>query len=53
MYMRDGRMEAAVTRIPASLGVGLAISLIATVYLGVLPGRVLDYALRGARDLMK
>ncbi|MFZ0707792.1 MAG: NADH-quinone oxidoreductase subunit N [Candidatus Korobacteraceae bacterium] len=53
MYMRDERMEAPVTRIPAGLGIGLAISLIATIYLGVLPGRVLDYALRGAQDLMK
>jgi NADH-quinone oxidoreductase subunit N len=53
MYMRDGRIEAPVTRIPAGLGVGLAISAIATIYLGVLPGRVLDYALRGAQDLLK
>jgi NADH-quinone oxidoreductase subunit N len=53
MYMRDERFEAPVARIPAGLGVGLAISLIATIYLGVLPGRVLDYALRGAQDLLK
>ncbi len=53
MYMRDERVEAPVARIPAGLGVALAISLIATIYLGVLPGRVLDYALRGAQDLMK
>jgi NADH-quinone oxidoreductase subunit N len=53
MYMRDERVEAAVPRIPAGLGIGLAISLIATIYLGVLPGRVLEYALRGAQDLLK
>jgi NADH-quinone oxidoreductase subunit N len=53
MYMRDQRMEAPVSPIPAGLGFGLAISLIATIYLGVLPNRVLDYALRGAQDLMK
>jgi NADH-quinone oxidoreductase subunit N len=53
MYMRDERTEAPVSRIPAGLGVGLAISVIATIYLGVLPGRVLDYALRGAQDLLK
>ena len=53
MYMRDERVEAPVARIPAGLGVGLAISLIATIYLGVLPGRVLDYALRGAQDLVR
>ena len=42
MYMRDERTDAPVARIPASLGIGLAISLIATFYLGVLPGRVLS-----------
>ena len=51
--MRDERFEAPVARIPAGLGVGLAISAIATIYLGVLPGRVLEYAIRGAQDLMK
>ncbi len=53
MYMKDERFEAPVARIPAGLGFGLAISLIATIYLGVLPGRVLDLALRGAHDLLK
>jgi len=53
MYMRDERVEAPVTSIPAGLGVGLAISLIATIYLGVLPARVLNYALESAQDLLK
>jgi NADH-quinone oxidoreductase subunit N len=53
MYMREERTEAPVARIPAGLGIGLAISLIATIYLGVLPGRVLEYTLRSAQDLMK
>ena len=53
MYMRDERTEAPVARIPAGLGIGLAISLIATIYLGVLPGRVLEYAIQSAQDLMK
>jgi NADH-quinone oxidoreductase subunit N len=53
MYMRDERVETPVARIPASLGVGLAISLIATIYLGVLPGRVLEYAMQSAQDLLK
>jgi NADH-quinone oxidoreductase subunit N len=53
MYMRDERGEVPVARIPAGLGIGLAISLIATIYLGVLPGRVLDYAMQSAQDLMK
>jgi NADH-quinone oxidoreductase subunit N len=53
MYMRDERVEAPVARIPAGLGVGLAISLVATIYLGVMPGRVLDYAIQSAHDLLK
>ncbi|HEY1731500.1 MAG TPA: NADH-quinone oxidoreductase subunit N [Terriglobales bacterium] len=53
MYMRDERVEAPVARIPISLGIGLAISLIATIYLGVLPGRVLEYAMQSAQDLIK
>jgi NADH-quinone oxidoreductase subunit N len=53
MYMRDERTEAPVARIPAGLGIGLAISLIATIYLGVLPGKVLDYAMQSAQDLIK
>ena len=53
VYMRDERVEAPVARIPAGLGVALAISLIATIYLGVLPGRILDYAMTGAQDLLK
>jgi len=53
MYMRDERGDIPVARIPAGLGIGLAISLIATIYLGVLPGRVLDYAMQSAQDLMK
>jgi NADH-quinone oxidoreductase subunit N len=53
MYMRDERSEAPVARIPVGLGIGLAISLVATIYLGVLPGRVLEYAIQGAQDLLK
>jgi NADH-quinone oxidoreductase subunit N len=53
MYMRDERVEAPVARIPAGLGVGLAMCLIATIYLGVLPGRVLNYAIESAQDLLK
>ena len=53
MYMRDERTEAPVMPIPAGLGVAVAISLIATIYLGVLPNRVLDDAVRAAQDLVK
>jgi NADH-quinone oxidoreductase subunit N len=53
MYMKDERTDAPVARIPAGLGIGLAISLIATIYLGVLPSRVLECAIQSAQDLMK
>ena len=53
MYMREERGVVPVTRIPAGLGVALAISLVATIYLGVLPGRVLDYATKSAEQLMR
>lgn len=48
MYMREPREKAPVSPLPAGLRVALAISVVATVYLGVLPGRVLDYASRTA-----
>ncbi len=44
MYMREPRDEAPVPPIAPGLGIALAITLAATIYLGVLPGRVLDYA---------
>jgi len=46
MYMRDAREPVPISPVPATLGVALAISAIATIYLGVLPARVLDYAAR-------
>jgi NADH:ubiquinone oxidoreductase subunit 2 (subunit N) len=53
MYMRDEPIEAPVAGMPASLVSAVAISLIATIYLGVLPNWVLDNAIRAAQDLMK
>jgi NADH-quinone oxidoreductase subunit N len=44
MYMREPREELPLTPVPAGLGVALGVSLAATIYLGVLPGRVLEYA---------
>jgi NADH-quinone oxidoreductase subunit N len=44
MYMRESRDEAPVPAITPGLGLALAISLAATIYLGVLPKHVLDYA---------
>jgi NADH-quinone oxidoreductase subunit N len=53
MYMREARTEVPVTKVPAGVAVALVITLAATVYLGVLPGRVLDYALYSADGLMR
>jgi NADH-quinone oxidoreductase subunit N len=50
MYMREAREEVPVSPIPIGLGAALAISLAATIYLGVLPGRLLDYAARTAAE---
>ena len=53
MYMREAREEVPVTPIPLALGAALAISAAATLYLGVLPGRVLEYASRSAVELLR
>jgi NADH-quinone oxidoreductase subunit N len=44
MYMREAREDIPVAPIPAGLGLALALSLAATIYLGILPNRVLEYA---------
>jgi len=46
MYMREPREEVPVAPIPLGLGFALGLSLAATIYLGVLPNRVLEYASR-------
>jgi len=54
MYMRDAREAAPpVQNVGAPLGIALALTVAATIYLGVLPGRILDYASRGAALLMR
>jgi NADH-quinone oxidoreductase subunit N len=53
MYMREPREEAPVRPVPAALGIALAVSSIATLYLGLLPGRVLDYASRSVAELTR
>ena len=52
MYMREPEHE---ERIPmtGSVGLSLALGVLAVIYLGVLPGRVISYALEGARALVK
>ena len=44
MYMREPREEVPVMPIPAGLGLALGLSLAVTIYLGILPNRVLEYA---------
>jgi len=51
MYMREPREETAVAPIPLALGSALAITVIATLYLGIVPGRVLEYASRSVEFL--
>jgi NADH-quinone oxidoreductase subunit N len=52
MYMREPRGEVPVTRLPATTKLAIAICVLLTLYLGVFPGRVLDYATQSARALM-
>jgi NADH-quinone oxidoreductase subunit N len=52
MYMREPRGEVPVTPIPAAAALAIAICVAATLYLGVVPGRVLNYAASSARQLV-
>ncbi len=53
MYMRESRKEVPVTPVPFALGVALASCLAATIYLGVLPNRVLQFAQDSAQQLVQ
>jgi NADH-quinone oxidoreductase subunit N len=52
MYMREPRHEVPVTPVPVGLGFALGLSLAITIYLGVQPTRVLDYAQKSV-DLLR
>lgn len=52
MYMRPPREQVPVAPIPLALGVALAASVVATIYLGVLPNRVLQYTQHSAQALL-
>jgi NADH-quinone oxidoreductase subunit N len=53
MYMRESRKAVPVSRIPFPLGVALAACIAATIYLGIFPGRVLQYAQDSAQQLVR
>jgi NADH-quinone oxidoreductase subunit N len=53
MYMQEPRESRPVAAIPAGVGISLTFSLAATIYLGVIPGRVLDYAVRSAQQMLR
>ncbi len=53
MYMKEPRESVTISRVPLGVGVSLAVSLVATIYLGVVPGHVLDYAVKSAQGMMK
>jgi NADH-quinone oxidoreductase subunit N len=52
MYMRESRKQVPVTPVPFGLGLALAISIAATLYLGILPNRVLQYAQQSGQELL-
>jgi NADH-quinone oxidoreductase subunit N len=53
MYMREARKEVPVTRAPLSLRVALAACMAATLYLGISPNGVLQYAQESAHQLLQ
>src|SRR6202043_1152710 len=52
MYMRESRKEVPVAPVPFALRVALVACLAATLYLGIFPSRVLQYAQDSARQLV-
>jgi NADH-quinone oxidoreductase subunit N len=52
MYMREAQEQQPLSPIPAGLAAALTVNALATIYLGVLPGRVLDYASRSVTELL-
>jgi NADH-quinone oxidoreductase subunit N len=52
MYMREPRGEVQVTPVSPAPTLAIAICVIATLFLGVVPGRVLDYVSLSARQLV-
>jgi len=53
MYMREPQTDAPVPEVPFGVALALSLSLVTTIYLGVMPNRVLGYALQSAKDLLR
>lgn len=53
MYMRDEREEVPIGRMPFGLAIAVAMCLVFTIYMGVLPNQFIGYALHSARDLVR
>ena len=53
MYMREPRENAALPPASAAMTTALAVCALVTLWLGLLPGTVLDYASRAAGDLLR
>jgi NADH-quinone oxidoreductase subunit N len=53
MYMRESRKEVPVSPVSPGLAVALVLSLVATLYLGILPNRVLQVARDSAQQLIQ
>jgi NADH-quinone oxidoreductase subunit N len=52
MYMREPRGDVPVSPLSPATGLAIAVCVLGTLYLGVIPGHVLDYTTRSARQLM-
>ena len=53
MYMRESRKEVPVTPVPLALRLALVCCILATLYLGLFPGRVLQFAQDSAQQLVQ
>jgi NADH-quinone oxidoreductase subunit N len=53
MYMRESRREVPVIPVPFALGTALTVCMLATLYLGIFPGSVLEYAQGSAEQLVQ
>jgi len=53
MYMREPRGDVPVTTVPPAAVLAMTVCVLATLYLGVFPGRVLDFTAHSAHQLIE